>query len=216
MRASPGRTATLLEGEPVRDALAASPAPQSAVDRSKSGEAAARNPAAMAAAARAAAAGKGSLMAENDIAGRDESVWEGRSWLTYGGAPFDMAAQRDEEGRIFVSTSPIDRSERAGALRFPHETTFYYDLDSDTWTADEIDSDGWVDLEPGKVSEQVAALGLDAKLAKFLANVGLEVPGTLARRASVPLGDGGTNRLSAAERTARTAQGDARRRGRRP
>lgn len=63
-----------------------------------------------------------------------------------------------------VISFKVDRSTHLGILRFPHETTIFHDTDTKEWSGEEINSDGWVDLDHDEVMKIVDEYNLKSHI----------------------------------------------------
>lgn len=64
----------------------------------------------------------------------------------------------------------FDRSQSRGVVRFTHECTMTYDMNTGEWKGGEICAGGWVDFDKNEIDEIVKKFDLDTKLMNVLNN----------------------------------------------
>ena len=76
----------------------------------------------------------------------------------------------DGDGKVCKVVFSIDRSGSSGILHFSHETFVGYDLRTKTWTGDEINADGWVDLDADEINDLVKEYSLENLVKEAIKN----------------------------------------------
>lgn len=76
----------------------------------------------------------------------------------------------DADGHICKVVFSVDRSGSNGVLRFSHETFIGYDLRDRTWHGDEINADGWVDLDESEIMYIVREYNLAERVKEVMKN----------------------------------------------
>ena len=85
-----------------------------------------------------------------------------------------MGAYKNEAGQVEVIFDTIDRSYRAGILHVTHEINLAYNVNTDTWSGDEIATE-WFEYDEQEASEKAEALGLPPIVSKCAAALGIAV-----------------------------------------
>lgn len=85
----------------------------------------------------------------------------------------DIYKSHDSSGKVCKIVFTIDESEAHGILHFTHEKCVGYDLRTEKWSGDEIDSDGWVTLYPDELENVIKKYDLDAKVTEILRSGGM-------------------------------------------
>ena len=83
-----------------------------------------------------------------------------------------MGAYRNELGQAEVIFDTIDKGYSMGILHVSHEMNLVYNVDTDTWSGDEIATE-WFDYDEEEAREKAEALGLPPVVRKCLAALGI-------------------------------------------